>query len=743
MTVTSNAGWPESEIDEVFNDSEVRATLDEVESSSGASGEKKVNKEESISLKKESEVTSLDSFEQTTPASNSLDGSNIDSDLKDYILEHLKEGFNAKAVRLGATDAGWPESEIDEVFNDSEVRATLDEVESSSGASGEKKVNKEESIESIPLEKEVEALAPPKPLIDTEASSTQGKRLVTRGDLKSRGKPLGDPFDNLEIDTEHKSTESKEDQIILGSLIGGDTQSEEKREKKIEMPMEENNNNIGTEQVEQDKDVNIKQVSTDKEMNVTGGEKARGLNPLLKSYISDNLRRGFDSQAIRTAAIEAGWPESEVDSVLEEEETKESDFKQKMIPDAPTVSKKEETGYSYEVKDSEKIDDTSSKPLKTRPSPEDTSQTEAGKLVDTFDDLNPETYLEKEESAREVLKEPEDEFPSSKKVVQDPPDAVENASFKKTRPSSEDESQTKKGGIGTIRAQYVEVPDYSQGELHQEADVEVDHLQPEQSGISRADSLRSDLASETEPPQPPTPSVPVSESVRGKVKRDILNPSSFFIEDTSNNPELVEKKDHKIEDLPVPENEPEAQKEDFQSNAVDGADHLPEESGEVSSSKSHASFFSFLLWGTVFVFLAGIGIYLAFLFISAEERGSDLGSDDEEVGLEDIEVDTGAQVARRMDRVKAFASLYFLDNDSYSLVCLSDSVEDVFIFMEEELGVIAECYDSASGFVAGAPIGEDEWYCVDTRGFVAVGTSEGDFWEVDSMECKRTQYDEQ
>ncbi|MFP4022699.1 MAG: hypothetical protein ACLFTS_02540, partial [Candidatus Paceibacterota bacterium] len=204
----------------------------------------------------------------------------INPALKFYVINHLKEGFASQTIRNVALKAGWMEREIDDVFSDPEVRAIASVFESQNVTfSGAPAVSRAGS---------------------GFASNTRrgfmGDNIGGRSSTPYQSAPSYTP-----VQKHPKASASDHSATPNWNSVASYPSGQTKQPTSFESSKETESKEEG---------LNKKQ----------GVER---INPLLRKYISDNLKKGFSAVSIKEVAIDAGWPEAEVEAVFEEDEIKE------------------------------------------------------------------------------------------------------------------------------------------------------------------------------------------------------------------------------------------------------------------------------------------------------------------------------------------------------------------------------------------------------------------------------------
>ncbi len=204
----------------------------------------------------------------------------INPALKFYVINHLKEGFASQTIRDVALKAGWMEREIDDVFSDPEVRAIASVFESQNVTfSGAPAVSRTGS--------------------GFASNTRQG---FTGGNVGGRSSaPYQSTPSYTPVQKQPKASASDHSATPNWNSVASYPSGQTKQPTSFESSKETESKKEG---------LNKKQ-------------SVERINPLLRKYISDNLKKGFSTISIKEVAIDAGWPEAEVEAVFEENEIKE------------------------------------------------------------------------------------------------------------------------------------------------------------------------------------------------------------------------------------------------------------------------------------------------------------------------------------------------------------------------------------------------------------------------------------
>ena len=903
----SNAGWPEKEIENIFNDEEIRSLLKEkgeavsdvndVRRDSQDFGGMDEGLASGVTEGSESGGVAISPppprlCKENTDLSLNENGRKVSPELKDYVISELKEGSEVRSLRSELVNVGWPIGEINRVFEDREVKTFLKEKSippkegiinepisdityegrEEVGHEVEKPIDQEDAkpkIEQVedtkvhpddprhttkemgrkrdpyadlfkddpgdepagsgyseasepevtahPIDpygdlKEEPSSPEPDSIGFSEASGSdetvklrkvnQGSVADSEVDQKAESdigtdKEGNIPFmeierpDQGEVDPgvggEKKGAEDRPEDIFE-SAVGGITFERGYRENEIDLELDKKTEDV--------------KVAPTIEKAENGNEEKElpeiAVNPLLRTYILDNLKKGFNPRMIRSVANNAGWSEVEIERAFSDEGVRDfisgsvsvpsealktkpyqdDDLKEPKIADSPkqnVVYREPIANRSTDAERSSQVDNDTSIPEGERgdslgsssgreddkkPSSSlfDKNNSESGNTSqetikttrprDPYGDLkeepsSPETapIVRPEASEPEVTTRPRDPYGDLKEEPSRP-ELTESASLghgakdggsdQNEVPHSETEPSSQKIGREDKAVKHWDIPS---------------NTKSRSTPKTEADSGRSDpygAYSEEEIVPPEGRNIVSGDGQDMKPnermsKRSISNPTSFFIEDTSVGPGL----DREREDQKKTEkNEYEQElRGNSRPDVIDGAGPPPEIGDAEAEMVQRGSLFSLFVWGVIGIFLIGAGIYIAVWFLSGDSRiVSDIFGEreiDSDEGLNELDPSNEREIARRMDRVRAFTSLYYLETGTYSGACSIEQIEGIFNVMESDFETRTKCNDSAGGFAAGAALSDNEWYCVDMRGFVIVRASDNEFLAEGEVECER------
>ncbi len=281
-------------------------------------------------------------------------------DIKNYVVNCLKEGFDRPAIMEAASKAGWPESEMEKVFDDEEVKAVFAKIEES-----KRLAPKEISAEIIPEEKES----------ISKAEESTPKEQKTRPSSEDTFQRESRSSDRVEAESEDgvQEVSSQLKEYVMENLEKGfdpsvmrntlieagwpedvvDKVFKDEDIKKFVLDLREGVFSAGDDRLSENED-RLRNTRSQKKSKSFVVPFAHRPNSELKNYVINEMKKGSSKLSIKAAAIEVGWPEKEVDNVLEEEDIKREALTAKEKPRSPS---KEKTSKKEVVDDDDFLDE--------------------------------------------------------------------------------------------------------------------------------------------------------------------------------------------------------------------------------------------------------------------------------------------------------------------------------------------------------------------------------------------------
>ncbi len=286
-----DAGWPEDEVEKVFK------SIEDLEDSSffmksdteELPDPKEVELNDPHSPDKQISKKGFKSF--TVPFAHKPN-----SELINYVVNEVKKGNSRLAIKEAARDAGWPEDEVEKVFDSEAVRHIFEDRKNGS-LNEPKKENKEESDDFL-------------------------DPFINRGDRIERKDKVADE------EPKEKNTSRNPFFDIFSDLKRSSSDQEEKSvQDKGGKAEEDGVDEAEPDRSEGDEDMDVLENDTGSDRGEEGetqiGIQERDPRSDLRDYVMNEMKRGVSRLAIKTVAVDAGWPGKEVDEIFNEKELKD------------------------------------------------------------------------------------------------------------------------------------------------------------------------------------------------------------------------------------------------------------------------------------------------------------------------------------------------------------------------------------------------------------------------------------